>query len=263
VPVAVTGSTYGAYIAGLAFDTTATPDLFYVYDNAEQTTPRLRQFSLDTVTTISAEDFDTINGNTISGWTSGANAPSQSLAIDNNSHVIAITGDTSAVRILYLTNFVEPVTPPSQGVDCTLPENANILICRLGGDGTLGSAGAFVIGNTTDGTGILGIGCSIGLVDCTVDDNPQTNGLGLLIFVASIFIVVGMFVRSLGAEETVRTPTFVWVIIIMALSAFFTITGIIDPVFLILSVVALIALGAPKLVGMIKGGTTFGQGSTE
>lgn len=150
-------------------------------------------------------------------------------------------------------------------IDCNLPENENILICRLGGDGTLGSAGAFVIGNTTQGTGILGIGCSIGLVDCTSDSNPQTNGLGILIFIASIFVIVGMFYRSLGASATFQLPVFIWVMIIVALSAFFTITEIIDPVFLILSIVAVIALAAPKVIGVIqnRGGGFGGGGSTE
>lgn len=146
---------------------------------------------------------------------------------------------------------------------CDDPANANILICRMGGDGTLGSAGAFVIGDVQEGTGVLGIGCSTGVVDCVADSNPQTNGLGLLIFIASIFVIVGMFFRSLGASETMKIPTFVWVIIIIALSAFFTITQLIDPVFLILSVIALIALASPKIVGMIKGGASFGSGSTE
>ena len=169
--------------------------------------------------------------------------------------------------MLIISDILEVVEEPSgtTGIDCTLPENANILICRLGGDGTLGSAGAFVIGNTTQGTGILGIGCSIGLVDCTDDSNPQTNGLGLLIFIASIFVIVGMFYKSLGASATFQMPVFIWVVIIIALSAFFTITGLIDPVFLILSVIALVALASPKVIGFIqnRGGGFGGGGSTE
>lgn len=174
------------------------------------------------------------------------------------------TGAMERVGILlYDSSGGAPV--PGSGIDCTLPENENILICRLGGDGTLGSAGAFVIGNTTQGTGILGIGCSIGLVDCTEDSNPQTNGLGLLIFIASIFVIVGMFYKSLGASATFQLPVFIWVIIIVSLSAFFTITGLIDPVFLILSIFAVIALAAPKVIGVIqnRGGGFGGGGSTE
>lgn len=152
--------------------------------------------------------------------------------------------------------------PPQEGRDCDLPENANILICRLGGNGEIGSAGAFVIGNVTTGTGILGIGCSSGWVDCTEDPDPKTNGLGLLIFIASIFVVVGMFWFSIG-KEAFHLPIFIWVLIIISLSAFFTLMDIIDPVFLILSVVACIALAVPKVIGLIQSRGSFGGGSSE
>lgn len=149
------------------------------------------------------------------------------------------------------------------GVDCSLPENTNILICRVGGTGAMGSAGAFVIGNASAGTGLMGIGCSIGIVDCIQNTDPKENGLGILMFIASIFIVVGMFVTTQGMENTIKLPLHMWAIIIIGLSAFFTLTNIIDPVFLIVSIIGLIALGAPKLVNTLKGGNTFGSGSTE
>lgn len=148
------------------------------------------------------------------------------------------------------------------GRDCSLPENANILICRLGQDGAeVGSAGAFVIGNTTEGTGLLGLGCTMGIVDCSEDVNPQTNGLGLLIFIASIFVVIGMFYYTIG-KDAFNIPLFIYIVIIIALSAFFTIVGLIDPVFLILSVVAVIALAVPKIIGVVRGNSTFGGGSS-
>lgn len=183
------------------------------------------------------------------------------LANTTNTYVTCVSNTNSIVIDDTVSTFVEP-TPPTTGIDCDLPENANILICRLGGDGTLGSAGAFVIGDVSEGTGVLGIACSIGIVDCVSDPNPQTNGLGLLIFIASIFVIVGMFFRSIGGSATFQMPIFIWIMIIISLSAFFTITGLIDPIFLILSVIALIALGAPKVVGMIRGGG-LGGGSTE
>jgi len=151
---------------------------------------------------------------------------------------------------------------PTTGIDCTQPENANILICRLGGTGELASAGAFVVGNVTQGTGVLGIGCSIGLVDCTSDSNPQTNGLGYLIFIASIFVIIGMFYRSLGANATFHMPIYIWAVIILSLSAFFTITHIIDPTMLILTVIALVALAVPKVGGYIQGGFGGDKGSS-
>ena len=156
-----------------------------------------------------------------------------------------------------------PTPPDTGGTDCDLPANENLLICRLGGNGEISSAGAFVIGNISQGTGILGMGCSMGIVDCTTDQNPQTNGLGYLIFIASIFVVIGMFYRSLGANATFHMPIYIWAVIILALSAFFTITHIIDPTMLILTVVALVALAVPRVGGYIQKGFGGDSGSTE
>ena len=144
---------------------------------------------------------------------------------------------------------------------CDIPANAFILICRNGGNGESGSAGAFIIGNVSQGTGIVGIGCSLGFVDCVSNPDVKTNGLGLLIFIASIFVVVGMFYYFSG-RHAFEMPLFIWIVLIIALSAFFTITQIIDPVFLIISIVAIVALAAPKVLGVLRG-NTFGGGSTE
>jgi len=185
---------------------------------------------------------------------------SQISEIDYSSAQDAIscsTFDTDSLKTILL----QGTTPEEEGEFCDDPANANILICRVGGNGEIGSAGAFIVGNITQGTGVLGIGCSMGLVDCTTDSNPQTNGLGLLIFIASIFVVVGMFFASIGARDTFQLPVFIWVVIIIALSAFFTITGLIDPVFLIVSIIAIIALAAPKIINTLRGGS-FGGGST-
>lgn len=141
------------------------------------------------------------------------------------------------------------------GIDCSLPENANILICRLGGDNNFGG-----IGNST-GTGLLNLGCNIVFVDCT-NTNPQTNGLGLLAFIASLFVIIGMFYYTIG-KEAFHMPIFIWIVIVIALSAFFTIAGWIDPVFLVLTIVALVALAVPKIMNIVRGsGSTLGEGSS-
>lgn len=143
------------------------------------------------------------------------------------------------------------------GIDCSLPENENKLICRV--TDPIGGAGNFVIGNGT--SGLTGIGCSIGLVDCTTDTNPRTNGLGLLIFIATLFVIIGSFYYTIG-RETFNIPVFIWIVIILAVSAFFTITGLIDPIFLILTAIAIVALAANRLKGMLAGSSTLGGGST-
>lgn len=160
------------------------------------------------------------------------------------------TGNDKRVGIL--TYDTTPEDDPT-GSGCDDPANANKLICRLGGNET-SDLGRLI------GDGILDLGCEVVFVDCT-DDNPQTNGLGLLVFIASIFVIIGMFYWSIG-REAFHIPIFIWIVIIIALSAFFTITGIIDPIFLIISIIAVIALASPKIIGIVRGGNTFGGGSS-
>jgi hypothetical protein len=137
---------------------------------------------------------------------------------------------------------------------CANPANANLLRCVLSDGQDLEGIGGVI------GDGITELGCNVIFTDCT-DPDPATNGIGLLIFIASIFVVVGMFYWAIGTESF-HMPIFIWIIIIIALSAFFTIVGLIDPVFLVLSIIAIIALAVPKIIGVVRGGSTFGGGST-
>lgn len=176
----------------------------------------------------------------------------------NNQRIIVISGIRQSSVIPESPGGGEEDPTIIGGVNCSLPENENKLICRV--TDPIGGSGAFVIGNGT--SGLTGILCSIGIVDCTEDTNPRTNGLGLLIFVGSIFVVVAMFYLTIGKEAFV-IPVYIWIIIILALSTFFTITGLIDPIFLILTVVGLIALAVPQIQKKFFGsGTTFGGGSS-
>ena len=164
-----------------------------------------------------------------------------------------ITCPVTTNRVIIDDSVSEIITEPDPD-SCDNPANANLLRCRLGEDGGIGGIGDSV------GDGVLLLGCNIIFVDCT-DENPQTNGLGLLVFIASIFVVIGMFYYSIG-KDAFHMPIFIYIVIIVALSAFFTITGIIDPIFLILSIVAIIALASPKIISVVRG-STFGGGSTE
>jgi hypothetical protein len=168
-----------------------------------------------------------------------------------------LNGATNNLHIAYLVPVSSfPQEEPSQADNDCLT-NPETVFCRLGGsnDNSTSGLGSLV------GNGIVNLGCNVAFVDCTEDDNPATNGLGLLIFIASIFVVIGMFYWGIG-HDAFRMPLFLWVVIILALSAFFTITGIIDPIFLILSIIALIALAAPKAIETLRG-STFGRGSSE
>jgi len=162
----------------------------------------------------------------------------------------------SATNSIVIDNTVSDFVPTFDPNDttCENPANANLLRCRLGDDELTG------VGEEV-GAGIADLACNVIFADCSEDTNPATNGIGLLIFIASIFVIVGMFYYAIGTEAF-HIPIFIWIVIILALSAFFTLTGLIDPVFLVLSVVAVIALAAPKVIGVIRGGNTFGGGST-
>jgi hypothetical protein len=163
-----------------------------------------------------------------------------------NSNVNSIVIDDT------VSEFV-PTFDPSDP-SCDNPANANLLRCVLGDDELTG------VGEEV-GAGIADLACNVIFADCSSDTNPATNGIGLLIFIASIFVIVGMFYYAIGTEAF-HMPIFLWIMIILALSAFFTLTGLIDPVFLVLAVVAVIALAVPKVIGVVRGGNTFGGGST-
>lgn len=163
----------------------------------------------------------------------------------------------SNVNSIVIDNTVSDFIPPTPtGTGCDNPDNAMLLKCRLGENDGLGGVGQSV------GNGIMTLGCNVIFVDCT-DEDPQTNGIGLLAFIASIFVIIGMFYYTIG-KDAFHMPIFIYIIIIVALSAFFTLTGIIDPVFLVLSIVAIIALAVPKVIGIIQNrGGGFSGGSTE
>lgn len=166
--------------------------------------------------------------------------------------------DNASDALMILSSEVPDEEDPDiiGGIDCSLPANEFKLICRLGGDGEAETNLGGLVGD-----GIILLGCNVIFVDCSEDTDPSTNGLGLLVFIASVFVVIGMFYWTMGSNAF-NMPFFIWVIIIIALSAFFTIVGIIDPIFLIISIIAIIALCAPRLLKTF-GGSTFGGGSTE
>lgn len=204
-------------------------------------------------TDASAIGYD-INTDSTTTWYVSANS--------NNEKYIKITG----VRTIVDTNPVIP-EPPSgggstTGINCALPENENILTCRLGGDGTIAGAGDFIIGDGSEGTGLSGIACSIGFVDCSVNDDVKTNGIGYLIFIAGIAIMFGLFWMVTKGHVT-EIPTFIWIISILSLAGAFALFNIIDPVVFIVTIVAIVALAVPKIISTVRGdGTTLGAGNT-
>lgn len=176
-------------------------------------------------------------------------------ASTNNINILRIDG----VRTLTSSDPTPPEPPAgggggggTGGVDCDDSANANLVICRLGGNGTITSAGDFLIGDPDSGVGIVPIICSTGLIDCVANPDMSTNGVGMLITFVAIAVMVGiLWVASRGDLGSI--PFFIWIIGVLLIVGFFTIIGLIDVTFLIISVVIIIALATAKLRGLFGG----------
>lgn len=81
------------------------------------------------------------------------------------------------IRITDLRAVTSPEpTPPSggttngtniiNGIDCDLPANIQTVLCASAGTGSIPQAGAFIVGNGSEGTGVTGIACGLGFTDC-------------------------------------------------------------------------------------------------
>jgi len=147
------------------------------------------------------------------------------------------------------------------GIDCTLPENANILICRLTNGDCQGSilhcVGDTVLGNSTDDSdvGLIDVICGVGFVDCDADPDIRTNGIGYLLLAVALGIEIGiLWVASRG--DLRQVPTFIWFIATIAIIAALTLLDWIDPTMLVLGVIIAVALAAAKARGFF-GGDSF------
>jgi hypothetical protein len=173
----------------------------------------------------------------------------------------------NGVRSLTDTSPPTPINPSGGGgtiggIDCSLPENENILICRMDSNGAVAGGGAFIVGDAEDGTGVSGILCSLGIADCATNPDIKTNGIGYLLFISGVAVMMGLFFL-VSRGNLLAIPTFIWIISILSLAGAFALAGIIDPVIFIITIVAIIALAVPKIISTIRGDTsTIGAGST-
>lgn len=174
-------------------------------------------------------------------------APANSAVGQTNFYVLDATG-------IALGGGAGGLPPPTGGgIDCDLPENEFILACRIGGSGSLGGAGAFIIGTTNGTTGLVPIMCNVGLVDCEANPDVATNGAGYLIVGIAIAVWVGvMWVASRGDLSSI--PTFLWFIGALLIVGAFTVAGVIDVVFFIVTIIFVCALAAAKAKGLLGGG---------
>lgn len=157
----------------------------------------------------------------------------------------------------YWLDFSLSGTIPSSntgGVDCTQSNNANVLICRLVSQ-TGGSVGG--VGGIID-TGIFRTLVNAGVLSGN-DTNPKTNGVGYLMVVMGFGIMTAMFfIASKGNISEI--PTYVWFISSLALLGSLTAIGWIDPTFLIIGIIAVIALAVAKMNKTLFSGASFAGG---
>lgn len=162
--------------------------------------------------------------------------------------------------IVYKIEYGNSVPPSPNEEFCAQPENANILICRLDNNsGALTGASNML---NQSGTNII---CQIGLLHCTQeedgnftpdDPNIQTNGVGYLLVIILMGVFVGLlWVASRGQIQEI--PTFIWFIGTLAILGASTAFGWIDPTFLILGAITIIALAVAKVKGVFGGQQTF------
>lgn len=146
---------------------------------------------------------------------------------------------------------------------CSQPENENILICRLEDSPPLTGASELLNQSSTN------IVCMIGLLSCTQDaegnftpDNPdiQTNGVGYLLTIVTFGILISIFWLASGGRLG-DIPTFVWFIATLSVLGLMVGFGFLDVTFLLIGVIAIIALAVAKAKGIFGDSGLFkGEG---
>lgn len=130
-------------------------------------------------------------------------------------------------------------TPPS--AFCQNPANANILQCRLASENNTLNVGPG-IQNLIQSTGIFNL-CS---------GTFKTNGFGYLITLLLVVITVGLLWVALKGRMR-DMPTFLWVMVAIGIFGFSTAIGCIDPTILIITIIAIIALGVASTTEVLQG----------
>lgn len=139
------------------------------------------------------------------------------------------------------------------GIDCTVPANVNLLICRLTSQtgGNIGGTGGII------GTGLTNVFVNSGIIDGSNTD-VKTNGIGYIVTGVALGIMIAVFwIASKGQLREI--PTFVWFIGTLSVLGSMTAIQWIDPTFLIIGVIGIVALAVAKTKSSIFG-DSFGSG---
>lgn len=134
------------------------------------------------------------------------------------------------------------------GVDCSLPENFNILICRIttstgGGPSTLPRVGILIFTQTEN------LLCSV----LPIADADCSSAVGWLYTLVAFGVFGSMlFVASKG--QLLQIPSFIWIIGSIGILALAGLFQWIDATAIIIGVLVIIALASSKILSFIGGG---------
>lgn len=166
--------------------------------------------------------------------------------------------DTSTATDLIVFIDLAPAEEEEEGTSdfCAIAGNENLLRCRLEEQG--GALGGNFQGNPFDvSNSTSNILIQTGFLSGD-DTNPATNGTGYLILAIALVIVNGLLWVATSGGAFTRANLFLPALISLVVVAGFTIAGLVDATVLIISIVVLVALAAPRVFERLAGG-----GSTE
>lgn len=159
-------------------------------------------------------------------------------------------------QMVIISDLITESEPNPNTEFCSLPENFNLLRCVLERGDTTPLIGASQLLNESSTTLV----CQIGLISCTdfVPDNPdiKTNGVGYILLFVALGIMIGIFwVASRGDLGSI--PTFLWFIATISIVGLVTALNWIDPTFIIVAIIAVIALATAKAKGVFGSSGLF------
>lgn len=190
----VTYATLGLsnYVQDIRMNTTK---VFWVQHGSTNTQNSVTQVNATTFNTL--VNFDSVIGNTITGYIGGSTSLKNTLTADVVSHILVRTDTTSKMQILFLNNFNNGGGSSGGGIVngiCTGLLKDCINGAGGGLSGFLPNGYNFTSAGTTIGQGL-------GIVDVNNDD-PQTNGVGLFYMLATGTLFAGITFATIATANS-------------------------------------------------------------
>lgn len=227
----------GNYIKELSVNTHNNE--WYVYSKSASATAQASIMSLST-----------LNSLTTTLGMAGASMIRHSMFSVNNQNKLFLVDSTTTAR-MYQLDTASGGNPPESdfvgGVDCSLPANAQTLLCRLHTISANGTALSGATESTT--TSLNNLFIQAGLVEEGSD--IQTNGVGYFIIAIMLGIMIAMFALASNMELG-KIPPFVWMLGAISVVGSGTAFGLVDTTFFIISILIIIALASMKILSAFE-----------